>query len=55
MAVAIFDHRPTPKELLEGRLARGWRPMPTATRDGDVVVGFAACCVPHENPASICS
>jgi len=43
MAVAIWDHRPSPGELLERRLERGWRPTPTATRDGDVVLGFAAC------------
>lgn len=43
MAVAIWDHRPTPPELLERRLARGWRPTPTATVDGDVVLGYAAC------------
>jgi hypothetical protein len=43
MAVAIWDHRPLPQELLDGRLARGWRPTPTATIDGDVVLGYAAC------------
>ncbi len=43
MAVAIWDHRPSPHELLERRLGRGWRPTPTATIDGDVVLGYAAC------------
>ena len=43
MAVAIWDHEPTPAELLDRRLARGWRPSPTATREGDVVLGYAAC------------
>jgi hypothetical protein len=43
MAVAIWDHQPTAQELLERRIARGWRPTPTATRDGDIVLGFAAC------------
>jgi hypothetical protein len=42
-AVAVWDHRPTPDELLDARLARGWRPTPTATRDGDVILGHAAC------------
>jgi hypothetical protein len=45
MAVAIWDHEPTPAELLGRRLARGWRPLPTATRAGDVVLGYAACLV----------
>jgi len=44
MAVAIFDHQPGPAELLERRIERGWRPTPTSTRDGDVVLGFASCC-----------
>lgn len=45
-AVAVWDHRPTPAELLAARLAAGWRPTPTATRDGDVVLGYAACVWP---------
>jgi hypothetical protein len=44
MAVAIWDHHPSPRELLDRRLERGWRPTPTAMRDGDVILGFAACC-----------
>jgi hypothetical protein len=43
MAVAIWDHRPSAGELLCGRIGRGWRPTPTATVDGDVVLGYAAC------------
>ncbi len=43
MAVAIWHHRPTPAELLERRLAHGWRPTPTATVDGNIVLGYAAC------------
>jgi hypothetical protein len=43
MAVAIFNHEPAPIELLERRIERGWRPTPTATRDGDVILGYAAC------------
>jgi hypothetical protein len=46
MAVAIFDHQPSPGELLERRIERGWRPTPTATRDGNVILGYAACRVP---------
>jgi hypothetical protein len=44
MAVAIFDYQPSATELLERRIERGWKPTPTATRDGDVVLGFASCC-----------
>jgi hypothetical protein len=44
-AVAVWDHEPSPDELLDRRLARGWSPVPTATRDGDVVLGHAACLV----------
>jgi hypothetical protein len=43
MAVAIFDHQPSAWELLDRRFERGWRPTPTATRDGDVILGYAAC------------
>jgi hypothetical protein len=43
MAVAIWDHEPTAAELLDRRLERGWAPLPTATRDGNVVLGYAAC------------
>lgn len=42
-AVAVWDHRPGAQELLEARVAAGWRPTPTATRDGDVILGYAAC------------
>ncbi|MEZ4382277.1 MAG: hypothetical protein R3A79_13075 [Nannocystaceae bacterium] len=43
MAVAIWDHRPSADELLAARVAAGWRPTPTATRAGDVILGHAAC------------
>ncbi|MBL8715355.1 MAG: hypothetical protein JNL79_05135 [Myxococcales bacterium] len=42
-AVAVWDHRPTPQELLETRLAAGWVPTPTGTRSGAQVLGFAGC------------
>jgi hypothetical protein len=41
----VWDHRPTAEELLAARLAAGWTPTPTATRDGDQVLGFAACAI----------
>jgi hypothetical protein len=45
-AVAVWDHRPTAQELLDARVAAGWQPLPTSTRDGDVVLGYAACLMP---------
>ncbi|HZF55059.1 MAG TPA: hypothetical protein VE093_40690 [Polyangiaceae bacterium] len=42
-AVAVWDHRPTPAELLQARIEQGWSPTPTATRDGPVILGYAAC------------
>ena len=43
MAVAIWDHCPTARELLDARLQAGWTPTPTATQSGDQVLGYAAC------------
>lgn len=42
MAVAIWDHLPDADELLEQRLAAGWRPTPTLLVDGPRVLGHAA-------------
>jgi hypothetical protein len=42
-AVAVWGHRPTADELLDARLARGWVPEATATVDGPVILGHAAC------------
>jgi hypothetical protein len=39
----VWDHRPGAPELLQKRLAAGWAPTPTATRDGHQVLGYAAC------------
>lgn len=44
-AVAVWDHAPTDRELLDARLAAGWRPTPSALRGGDRVLGYAACVV----------
>jgi hypothetical protein len=41
----VWDHEPAADELLHARLADGWQPTPTAMRDGDVVLGHAACLV----------
>jgi hypothetical protein len=40
-AVAVWDHEPTDEELLEARVRAGWAPTPTATNEGDVVLGYA--------------
>jgi hypothetical protein len=37
----VWGHRPSADELLAARVAAGWSPVPTATRDGDVVLGHA--------------
>lgn len=42
-AVAVWDHRPSPRELLEERQARGWKPTPSGLKGGDRVLGYAAC------------
>jgi len=39
----VWDHRPSPDELLLDRIARGWTPTPTSTVDGPVVLGHGAC------------
>ena len=44
-AVAVWDHLPSADELLEARLAEGWEPRPSLLKDGDRVVGHAACSV----------
>jgi hypothetical protein len=53
-AVAVFDHRPTAAELLSRRLERGWRPTPSALKDGARVLGYAACVVTGEHRAPSC-
>ena len=47
--VAVFDHRPTARELLERRLDRGWRPTASRLHTGERVEGYAACV--FEDPA----
>jgi len=45
----VWDHRPSAAELLEARLARGWRPTASELKGGARVLGYAACAVtvPH--------
>jgi hypothetical protein len=42
-AVAVWDHHPTARELLDARIAEGWAPTPTRCQDGDRVLGYASC------------
>jgi len=44
-AVAVFVERPDAATLLAARIARRWRPTPSALRDGARVLGYAACVV----------
>jgi hypothetical protein len=50
-AVAVFDHAPSAAELLQARLARGWRPTASGLKGGDRVLGYAACAVSAEHRA----
>jgi hypothetical protein len=51
MAVAIWDHRPTAAEILDRRVASGWVPTASALKDGQRVLGYAACVVSGEHRA----
>jgi len=50
-AVAVWNHRPAAAELLEARLAAGWKPMATELKSGSTVLGYAACV--FNNPSVI--
>jgi hypothetical protein len=39
----VWDRQPTADQLLDARLVAGWVPTPTATVDGDRILGHAAC------------
>jgi hypothetical protein len=51
-AVAVFDHQPDAAELLARRLERGWRPTPSAFKEGQRILGYAACAVTGEHTKS---
>jgi len=51
-AVAVWAGRPSPDELLAARLERGWAPTTTATDEGDVILGHAACLGARANSAA---
>ncbi len=42
-AAAIWNHAPTADELLTVRINEGWKPTPSKLKDGDRVIGHAAC------------
>jgi len=48
--VSVWDHKPEPAELLDRRLASGWKPTASALKDGDVVEGYAACVFKPNGP-----
>ena len=41
--VSVWDHKPGAQEILQKRLASGWRPMASQLQHGDIVEGHAAC------------
>lgn len=41
--ISVWDHRPDAAEILDMRLQTGWQPTPSLLKDGDVVLGYAAC------------
>jgi len=43
--VSVWDHEPDADEVLEKRLAAGWKPTASQLGDGDAVEGHAAACV----------
>jgi hypothetical protein len=45
----VWDHQPSAAELLGERLEAGWHPTPSALREGDRVLGYAACAVTGEH------
>lgn len=47
-AVAVWDHLPGAEELLNRRVQSGWTPRPSVLKEGDRVVGHAACLVTGE-------
>lgn len=50
-SVSVWDHQPTADELLEKRVANGWLPTPSGLKDGNRVLGHAACLTQPIKPA----
>lgn len=49
--VSVWGHKPSAQEILEKRLAAGWKPTPSHNQDGDVIEGYAACLSQGTNSA----
>jgi len=44
-AVAVWKRRPDADELLRWRVERGWEPTPSLLKEGQRILGHAACLV----------
>jgi len=44
-AVAVWSFRPRAEEILQTRLENGWKPVPSSLKDGDRILGYAACMI----------
>ena len=42
-SVSVWDHKPTAEELLQMRIREGWSPTPSPLKDGEAILGYAAC------------
>jgi len=49
----VWDHQPAAAELLGDRIGRGWQPTPSRLRDGERVLGYAACAVTGEHRGTV--
>jgi hypothetical protein len=39
----VWDRLPMAEDLLQARLARGWKPTPSLLKTGEEILGYAAC------------
>jgi hypothetical protein len=44
-AVAVWDFQPDADELLRFRLENDWQPTASSLRNGDKILGHAACLI----------
>lgn len=44
-AVAVWNHIPGADEILKARIDAGWNPTPSMLKEGDKILGHAACAV----------
>ena len=49
MAVAVWSYQPKADEILNKRLSAGWRPTPSMLKEGDEILGHAACVVTNRS------